>query len=181
MAAAPATLSERLRALRKARGESQQVVASRLGLTKAAVSLWERNKSEPSSENIERLVEHYGLTSRDWLMDGTGEPPAILLESPASDQKAPHVARLEAIMDVLGYGKLGGQKRFAEEIGVKPTNFNHVMKGSRVSTTIAFAIKKRFRISLDFLWCGDLEALRHGLEQQLRDWERRKGKRIFAP
>jgi transcriptional regulator with XRE-family HTH domain len=96
MAAAPATLSERLRALRKARGESQQVVASRLGLTKAAVSLWERNKSEPSSENIERLVEHYGLTSRDWLMDGTGEPPAILLErqrairkrltSPASKQ-----------------------------------------------------------------------------------------------
>jgi hypothetical protein len=93
---------------------------------------------------------------------------------------APHIARLQAIMDVLDYGEWGGQKRFSKEIEINPNNFNHVMKGSPLSTTIAFAIKKRFRISLDFLWDGDPEALPHGLERKLRNWERDKRRRIFA-
>jgi hypothetical protein len=35
----------------------------------------------------------------------------------------PHIARLEAIMDVLGYEGFGGQKRFADEIGVNYNDF----------------------------------------------------------
>jgi hypothetical protein len=93
---------------------------------------------------------------------------------------APHIARLQAIMEVLGHGKWGEQKRFAEEIGISPNNFNHVMKGSPLSTTIAFAIKKRFGISLDFLWDGHPAALPRVLDRQLRDWERDKCRRIFA-
>jgi hypothetical protein len=93
---------------------------------------------------------------------------------------APHVARLEAIMDVLGYGEWGGQKRFAVEIGSDPRSFNMIAKGSPLSLPVGRAIKKRFGISLDFLWDGDPEALPHGLARQLRDWERDKGRRIFA-
>jgi hypothetical protein len=85
----------------------------------------------------------------------------------------PHIARLEAIMDVLGYEGFGGQKRFADEIGVNYNDFNQMATGHPLSTTVAFAIKRRFGISLDFLWDGDHEALPAGLERKLRDWERR--------
>src|SRR5262252_5439496 len=93
---------------------------------------------------------------------------------------APHIARLEALLDILGYGDFGGQKRFADEIGVSYDDFNEVATGHSLSTTVAFAIKRRFGISLDFLWHGDYEALPAGLERKLRDWERRHGRRIFA-
>ena len=93
---------------------------------------------------------------------------------------APHIARLEALLDILGYGDFGGQKRFADEIGVSYDDFNDVATGHSLSTTVAFAIKRRFGISLDFLWDGDYEALLAGLERKLRDWERRHGRQIFA-
>ena len=54
------------------------------------------------------------------------------------------------------------------------------MKGSPLSATVAFAIKKRFGISLDFLWDGEPAALLHVLVLKLRNWERDKDRRIFA-
>jgi hypothetical protein len=96
------------------------------------------------------------------------------------DPNAPHIARLAALLDILGYGGCDGQKRFADEIGVNYNDFNEVATGYPLSTIVAFAIKARFRISLDFLWHGDYEALPAGLERKLRDWERRHGRRIFA-
>ena len=93
---------------------------------------------------------------------------------------APHIARLDALLDILGYGDFGGQKRFADEIGVSYDDFNEVATGHPLCTTVAFAIKRRFGISLDFLWDGDYEALPSALERKLRDWERRHGRRIFA-
>ena len=110
---------------------------------------------------------------------------AIVLEiAPQPGMKknsnAPHIARLEALLDILGYGDFGGQKRFADEIGVSYDDFNEVATGHSLSTTVAFAIKRRFGVSLDFLWDGDYEALPAGLERKLRDWERRHGRQIFA-
>src|SRR5262249_16773634 len=60
---------------------------------------------------------------------------------------APHIARLEALFYILGYGDFGGQKRFADEIGVSYDDFNEVATGHPLSTTVAFAIKRRFGIS----------------------------------
>lgn len=65
--------------------------------------------------------------------------------------------------------------RFAREIGVEYSNFNQVVKGSRLSKTVAFAIRERFRVSTDFLWCGDREGLSVALDKQLSDWERKTG------
>ena len=53
------------------------------------------------------------------------------------DPNAPHIARLEAIMDVLGYGEFGGQKRFADEIGVAYKNFNLQLKGYPLTNTVS--------------------------------------------
>ena len=75
------------------------------------------------------------------------------------NSNAPHIARLEALLDILGYGDFGGQKRFADEIGVNFDDFNQVATGHPLSTIVAFAIKRRFGVNLDFLWDGDYEAL----------------------
>ena len=93
---------------------------------------------------------------------------------------AAHIARLEAIMDVLGYGDYGGQGRFAKEIGIAPKNFNHAIQGYPLSTTVAFRIKERFKITTDFLWFGDPAGLAVACERDLRAWQRRTGRRIFS-
>jgi len=93
--------------------------------------------------------------------------------------RAAHIARLQAILEILGYGGWGGQKRFAEEIEMEPNNFNKICKGYPLSMPCARAIRKRFKISLDFLVYGDGTALPHRLERELRQWEREKGRRIF--
>jgi hypothetical protein len=90
------------------------------------------------------------------------------------DPSAAYVARLEAIMDVLGYGEFGGQKRFADEIGVAYKNFNLQLKGYPLTNTVVRAIFWRFHIPLEFLWFGIPDNLARSLEQQLRDWERDK-------
>jgi hypothetical protein len=73
----------------------------------------------------------------------------------------PHIARLEAIMDVLGYEGFGGQKRFADEIGVNYNDFNQMATGTRsprplhlrskgglglVSISYGTAIMRRFQL-----------------------------------
>src|ERR1700741_5335286 len=107
--------------------------------------------------------------------------PAAEPSAMKRNPNAPHIARLQAIMDVLGFTAWGDQARFSKEIGINPNNFNHVMKGSPLSTTIAFAIFKPFGISLDFMYFGVPYALPSALEQKLREWERCKGRRIFMP
>src|SRR5262245_32618228 len=87
----------------------------------------------------------------------------IALQMGMKNSNEPHIARLEALVDILGYGDFVGQKRFADEIGVNYDDFNQLATGHPLSTIVAFAIKRRFGVSLDFLWDGDYEALPAGL------------------
>ena len=89
--------------------------------------------------------------------------------------RAAHIARLQAILEILGYGGWGGQKRFAEEIEMEPNNFNKICKGYPLSMCCARAIRKRFKISLDFLVYGDGTALPHRLERELRHGSGKRG------
>ena len=85
-------------------------------------------------------------------------------------------------MDVLGYGEWGDQKRFAQDIGVAHVNFNKICKGSPLSIKVETAIFKQFypRISYEFLRHGLSGYGQHRFEEQLREWERRTGRRIFV-
>jgi transcriptional regulator with XRE-family HTH domain len=49
--------------------KSQTELARRLGVTKSAVSEWEKDKSKPSTQNLARIAQ---LTSKgfDWLATG---------------------------------------------------------------------------------------------------------------
>ncbi len=57
----PTSRTKTIRQLREAWGWSQPVLAGRLGVSQATVSLWERGRVVPSPANRERLGECFGV------------------------------------------------------------------------------------------------------------------------
>lgn len=67
---------ERLKALREARGWTQDEVAKRLHVTRGAVGHWERGKNEPSYDMLIRLARLYN-TSTAYLIGETDDPSPL--------------------------------------------------------------------------------------------------------
>lgn len=59
--------ANRLQQLRKANGYSQDVLAEKLGISRQAVSKWERAESSPSVDNLIDLARLYGITVDEML------------------------------------------------------------------------------------------------------------------
>lgn len=59
--------ANRLQQLRKANGYSQDVLAEKLGISRQAVSKWERAESSPSVDNLLDLARLYGITVDEML------------------------------------------------------------------------------------------------------------------
>ena len=57
------TLGERIRALRQGRGMSQEALAEALGVSRQAVSKWEKSLSYPDTENLLSLAELFGVSA----------------------------------------------------------------------------------------------------------------------
>ena len=60
-------IAQRLAELRRAKGYSQESLARELGLSRQAVSKWERAESSPDTENLIALARLYGVTLDDLL------------------------------------------------------------------------------------------------------------------
>lgn len=61
------TYSEKLTALRKEKGFTQEQLADRLGVTRQAVSRWEAGETAPDMASIVKLCEVFGV-SADYLI-----------------------------------------------------------------------------------------------------------------
>ena len=55
------TIGERIRACRQRAGLSQERVAELVGVSRQAVTKWETDRSAPSTENLFRLAEIFGI------------------------------------------------------------------------------------------------------------------------
>jgi DNA-binding CsgD family transcriptional regulator len=100
----------------------------------------------------------------------------------AGKDQLPYNRRLEAIMDVLGYNYHGGQGDFAKAIGVRQNKFSNMVRGHPLSLQVGLAIFDKFpQVSLEFLWRGLPGHGNARFEQQLREWERKNGRKIFVP
>lgn len=83
---------EKLQALRKARGWSQEELAGRIHVSRQTLSKWESGGAVPDTENIVALSRLFGVTT-DYLLLGAGEAlhaPA----SPAGEKKWPTARRV---------------------------------------------------------------------------------------
>lgn len=61
------TFGDKLQALRKSKGMSQEQLASQLSVSRQAISKWELNSSIPDTENIIRISEIFNVTT-DYLL-----------------------------------------------------------------------------------------------------------------
>ena len=60
-------IAQRLAERRKQAGLSQEALAARLGVSRQAVSKWERSESSPDTDNLIALAQLYGLSLDDLL------------------------------------------------------------------------------------------------------------------
>lgn len=60
-------IAQRLAELRREKGYSQEELAERLGLSRQAVSKWERAESSPDTGNLVALAKLYGVTLDELL------------------------------------------------------------------------------------------------------------------
>ena len=67
-------LSDRIQALRKANGMSQEELADRMGVTRQAVSKWESEQSMPDLDKVIALSEIFEVTT-DFLLKGIEPAP----------------------------------------------------------------------------------------------------------
>lgn len=68
-------LADRLTTLRKTHAYSQEDLADKLGVTRQAVSKWERAEASPDTDNLIALARLYGVTL-DELITGASAPAA---------------------------------------------------------------------------------------------------------
>lgn len=76
-------IADRLVALRKEHGYSQEALAAKLGLSRQAISKWERADASPDTDNLMALAAAYGMTL-DALIN-----PEVALTSPAEADEKP--------------------------------------------------------------------------------------------
>lgn len=96
------TTANRLAELRRAKGLSQEELAGSLGVSRQAVSKWERGESSPDTDNLIALARLYGV-SLDALLLGKGELfPAetapLAEEDPERAERAERRRRKKALM-----------------------------------------------------------------------------------
>ncbi len=71
------SIAERLAALRRQHGLTQEQLAQKLGVSRQAVSKWERTESSPDTDNLIALARLYGVTL-DQLIYGEDAPAELL-------------------------------------------------------------------------------------------------------
>ena len=87
-------IANRLVQLRKENGLSQEALAAKLGISRQAISKWERAEASPDTDNLMALAELYGMsldallnTANDqYVLDG-GETETAKAEKKAKKEK----------------------------------------------------------------------------------------------
>ncbi len=79
--------SEKLYALRKKDGLSQEQLAERLGVSRQAVSKWESGKAVPESDTLVSISEYFNV-SLDYLMKEDDSAVSETIAGTESDQTA---------------------------------------------------------------------------------------------
>ncbi len=74
------TIADRIQALRKARGYSQEELADKVGVSRQAVSKWESEQAVPDLDRVVIMSELFGVTT-DYLLKGVEAPPSKAVAS----------------------------------------------------------------------------------------------------
>lgn len=99
------TIGERIRQLRKAKGLTQDAVASSLGISRQAIAKWESDLSSPSTENLLKLANLFNVTLEE-LVD-IRQPQTTALEEYARQKLEKEQKNDEIKATICKYAKAG--------------------------------------------------------------------------
>ncbi len=77
-------MAKRLADRRKRAGFSQESLALELGVSRQAVSKWERSESSPDTDNLIALAQLYGVSLDDLLYKDVEDDPESAIDSEAA-------------------------------------------------------------------------------------------------
>lgn len=110
------TLGNRIAALRKAAGLSQEALAAKLGVSRQAIGKWEADASLPGLDNLHQLAKELGVTI-DALLAGEEAESA---PERREEETAPALSLegIQALLDTRDKAQRKGQRRAALWLGV---------------------------------------------------------------
>lgn len=85
-------IANRLVELRRSKELSQEDLAAELGVSRQAVSKWERSESSPDTDNLIALARLYGISLDALLLNGNAAP----MDSAVGDDTRSDYAWMEA-------------------------------------------------------------------------------------
>lgn len=96
-------IAQRLAELRRARGYSQESLARELGLSRQAVSKWERAESSPDTDNLLTLAKLYGVSLDELLNVGADVADDVKFEAEdrAEAKQAEDAAASDRLADAV--------------------------------------------------------------------------------
>ena len=96
------TFGEKLQRLRQRAGMSQDVLAEKLGVSRQAVSRWERDETMPETDKVIALAELFGVTT-DYLL--RQQPEETEQEVPPDSNRTSRRPdrRQDDLLDRIGY------------------------------------------------------------------------------
>lgn len=96
------TFGEKLQRLRQRAGMSQDVLAEKLGVSRQAVSRWERDETMPETDKVIALAELFGVTT-DYLL--RQQPEETEQEAPPDSNRTSRRPdrRQDDLLDRIGY------------------------------------------------------------------------------
>ena len=130
-------IADRLVKLRKKYGYSQEELADKLGLSRQAVSKWERAEASPDTDNLICLAKLYGV-SLDELLATDEDIDTIVQEQVKEETPAQEEEKVEINKDdhVIFVGK-GGKKVTIGDDGVTCYNSDGTVKKHQFDTKMA--------------------------------------------
>ncbi|MFM5249022.1 LexA family protein [Aeromonas hydrophila] len=149
-------VSERIKTRRSACGFTQEQLAARVGVTRVAVSHWERGGAEPKGRYLNDLADALGVTV-DWLLTGDGEArgqpaPEVM---PGYHNVEPAVIPQGTRVPVLSYVQAGNWHEMCEQATAFDGNVEYVTAGVDVGPC-GFGLWLRGQSMEPFFKEGDL-------------------------
>ncbi len=83
-------IADRLVELRRSRGYSQEELAAALGVSRQAVSKWERAESSPDTDNLIALARLYGISLDSLLLHAAENDGCAAAAAPEAESQEVH-------------------------------------------------------------------------------------------
>ena len=119
------TINARLRLIRKQLGMTQEQLAQRLGIGKAALSMIETGKASLSTRNKNILVQDFNINI-EWLDTGKGRMFLAEPDLTAYTHRTDNTVPLQSVPLYSIEGTAGLVPLFADRMSVEPVNFIHI-------------------------------------------------------